>query len=92
MLPTLKEHHRTVVITQGTDPTIVAKFGKATLYPVEALPKEAVKDTNGAGDAFVGGFLSKLVQGCSMDVCCEAGNAAAKVIVQNDGCTFPLDF
>ena len=28
-----------------------------------ALPKEKLVDTNGAGDAFVGGFLSQLVAG-----------------------------
>jgi adenosine kinase len=29
-----------------------------TEYPVEALPKEKIVDTNGAGDAFVGGFMA----------------------------------
>lgn len=27
-------------------------------YPVCKIPKEQIVDTNGAGDAFVGGFLS----------------------------------
>jgi len=92
MLPTKKAMHRTVVITQGVEPTIVAKYGRAVSYAITPLPKEAVKDTNGAGDAFVGGFLAKLVQGCSIDVCCKAGAESAKVIVQNDGCTFPVSW
>lgn len=29
-----------------------------TEYPVCKIPKEQIVDTNGAGDAFVGGFLS----------------------------------
>ncbi|CAD7936200.1 unnamed protein product [Amoebophrya sp. A120] len=89
MLPSEKAKSRTVVITQGADATIVAKDGKANLYPIEKLSKEQIVDTNGAGDAYVGGFLSKLVQGCSVELCCRAGAKAAAVIVQQSGCTFP---
>ena len=89
MMPSKKEVHRTVVITQGADPTVVAHFGKADLYPVLKLEKSQLVDTNGAGDAYVGGFLAKLVQNCSMDVCCKAGAESACVIVQRSGCTFP---
>ena len=32
-------------------------------YPVIKVPKEKLVDTNGAGDAFVGGFLSQIVLG-----------------------------
>lgn len=31
-----------------------------TEYPVPKVPEELIVDTNGAGDAFVGGFLSQL--------------------------------
>eukprot|EP00392_Amoebophrya_sp_AT5.2_P011948 g12038.t1 len=89
MLPSEKYKSRTVVITQGADPTIVAKDGKASTYAIVPLAKEQIVDTNGAGDAYVGGFLSKLVQGCSVELCCQAGAEAAKVIVQQSGCTFP---
>lgn len=50
-----------VVITQGDQPTIVAVEGKITEYPVKALTKEQLVDTNGAGDAFVGGNTSFLL-------------------------------
>mmetsp|Transcript_28968 Transcript_28968/g.55472 ORF Transcript_28968/g.55472 Transcript_28968/m.55472 type:complete len:350 (+) Transcript_28968:70-1119(+) len=80
---------RTVVFTQGADATVVACNGAVTLYPVIALPKEKLVDTNGAGDAFVGGFLSQLVSGKSMAECCRAGNYAANTIIQRSGCTFP---
>lgn len=46
---------RIVVITQGCEPVLVAKDGTVTVYPVVKLPEEKVVDTNGAGDAFVGG-------------------------------------
>merc|ERR1712070_624446 len=57
LIPSKKTRKRTVVITQGCDPTIVAINGKVTEYPVLVLPKEKLVDTNGAGDSYVGGFL-----------------------------------
>lgn len=57
--------------------------------PVITLEKEKLVDTNGAGDAFVGGFLSQLVAGKDIQECCRAGNFAAHVIIQRSGCTFP---
>lgn len=80
---------RKVVITQGCDPTIVAIRGVVTKYPVIALPKEKLVDTNGAGDAFVGGFLAGLVKGKDMEGCCKAGAYSASVIIQHSGCTYP---
>ncbi|KAF6257524.1 Ribokinase-like protein [Scenedesmus sp. NREL 46B-D3] len=82
---------RTVVITQGSAATVVALNGKVTLYPVIALPANKLVDTNGAGDAFVGGFLSQLVCGKSMEECVRAGNYAANVVIQRSGCTFPAN-
>ena len=79
-----------VVITQGADPTIVAEGGKVLLeHPVKPLTKEELVDTNGAGDAFVGGFLSQLVQGKEIKDCCEAGNYSANVIIKRSGCSYP---
>lgn len=49
---------RIVVITQGAETVLVAKHGTVIEYPVIKLPEEKVVDTNGAGDAFVGGRLS----------------------------------
>ncbi|VDM70593.1 unnamed protein product, partial [Strongylus vulgaris] len=46
---------RIVVITQGADQVIVAVGDKIEHYPVPKIPKEKIVDTNGAGDAFVGG-------------------------------------
>jgi adenosine kinase len=80
---------RTVVITQGSSSTVVAVNGRVTLYPVIALAPEKLVDTNGAGDAFVGGFLSQLVAGKGIEECVRAGNYAANVIIQRSGCTFP---
>lgn len=86
---------RTVVFTQGKDPTIVFSEGSCTLYPVVALEPSKLLDTNGAGDAFVGGFLSKLAvtefneSTRDLDACVRAGQYASRVIIQMSGCTFP---
>ncbi|KAH7662680.1 Adenosine kinase protein [Dioscorea alata] len=82
-------HKRITVITQSSDPVVVAEDGKVKLFPVILLPKEKLVDTNGAGDAFVGGFLSQLVQEKSIEECVRAGCYAANVIIQRSGCTYP---
>merc|ERR1712107_687855 len=89
LVPAEKSRKRTVVITQGADPTIVAINGHVKEYPIIALPKESLVDTNGAGDAFVGGFLAALSKGRSVEECCRAGAYSASVVVQNSGCTYP---
>lgn len=76
---------RTVVFTQGSKSTIVAYDGKVTEYAVEELAKDKLVDTNGAGDAFVGGYLSQLVQDKAVEDCVKAGHWAAKFIIQTSG-------
>ncbi|MCL7032017.1 hypothetical protein MKW94_003562 [Papaver nudicaule] len=88
-LPKVSERKRIVVISQGADPVVVATDGKVTTYPVIPLPKEKLIDTNGAGDAFVGGFLSQLVLEKPIEECVRAGCYAANVIIQRSGCTYP---
>ena len=105
---------RTVVITQGKDPTVVATLDKVRhhsrpglgsvrgpisersawgvqveTFPVIPVPKEKLVDTNGAGDAFVGGFLAQLVSGKELRESVRAGNYAASVVIQRSGATYP---
>jgi adenosine kinase len=75
------------VFTQGCKSTIVAHDGVVTEYAVEPLSKDKLVDTNGAGDAFVGGFLSQLVQDKGMAACVHAGHYAARHIIQVSGTT-----
>lgn len=82
---------RTAVITQGPEPTIIAVNGEVKSYPVIKLAKEQLVDTNGAGDAFVGGYLSQLILGKDTAESVRAGNYAANVIIQRSGCTFPAE-
>jgi adenosine kinase len=78
---------RTVIFTQGSQSTIVACNGVVTEYAVDPLDSSLLVDTNGAGDAFVGGFLSLLTQGKSMEECVKAGHWSARYIIQQPGTT-----
>uniref|UniRef100_A0A7S2UW56 Adenosine kinase n=1 Tax=Fibrocapsa japonica TaxID=94617 RepID=A0A7S2UW56_9STRA len=80
---------RIVVITQGSTATLVACGGEVTEYPVEPLEADKLVDTNGAGDAFVGGFLAQLVAGKPIAECVRAGHWAAREIIQMSGCQPP---
>jgi len=92
-----KDSPRMVVITHGKDPTIVSFRRRIYRFPVELLPREKLIDTNGAGDAFVGGFLSRLVIYNDManltfeqlSDCVNAGHYASREIIQRSGCTLP---
>lgn len=80
---------RMVICTQGADPTMVIREGVITEYPVIPIDRKDIVDTNGAGDAFVGGFLAQLVQGGAVDDCIRSANYAANYIIQQSGCQLP---
>ena len=88
--PKLGRAGRTVVITQGAMETVVAKPGAAatTAVPVEPIAAEAIVDVNGAGDAFVGGFLAATAAGKDVEAACRVGNWAAGVVIRRSGCDF----
>ncbi|XP_072393902.1 uncharacterized protein [Diabrotica undecimpunctata] len=79
---------RLVVITQGVHPVVCAFEGQIRTFPVVKLPQEKIIDTNGAGDAFVGGFLAKFILNKNLDVCVKCGIWAATEIIQRNGCSF----
>lgn len=88
-LPKTRAKPRYVIVTQGPSPTIVASATNVTAYPVKVIDPAEIVDTNGAGDAFVGGFLSQLVRKSSLEVCVRAGQYAAAVIIKQSGTNFP---
>lgn len=49
---------------------------------MNALKDEEIVDTNGAGDAFAGGFLGALVAGKDLEKSVLAGHALARACVQ----------
>ena len=86
---------RVAVVTHGSKPVIVATQvpGSEEVdvqeYPVAALSADQIVDTNGAGDSFVGGFLSQILQGKDVPTAIRAGIYLSSEIVQRSGCTFP---
>jgi len=60
-----------------------------TEYPVIEIAKEKIVDTTGAGDAFLGGFLTQLHQGKDFETCIKAATYMASQVIQRKGCTFP---
>lgn len=91
-----------VVITGGVKPVVVVTLNQRTnisankldhqvsTYQVPILPDGQVIDTNGAGDAFVGGFLGQLVRGgtdsSNLDQCVRTAIHCASLAVQVSGC------
>ncbi|KAJ2785690.1 adenosine kinase [Coemansia javaensis] len=90
-LPTAGDKPRLVAITQGAGSTVVATgdSNEIRVYTVTPVPGDEIGDTNGAGDAFVGGFLAQYVQGEPVDVCVEAGHWLAGQIVRQVGASYP---
>ncbi|XP_048862726.1 adenosine kinase-like isoform X2 [Brienomyrus brachyistius] len=84
-----KSRRRIVVFTQGKRGTVVTKGDKVVTFPVVEIDQSEIVDTNGAGDAFVGGFLSQIVQERPLEDCIRAGHYAANVVIRRAGCTVP---
>ncbi|KKA26921.1 hypothetical protein TD95_004890 [Thielaviopsis punctulata] len=85
------QRKRIVVITQGTEPTLVATQGEEEVqeFPVHAIAAEKINDTNGAGDAFAGGFVAGLVQGKDLATKVNMGQWLACLSIQELGPSFP---
>ncbi|OCL10179.1 Ribokinase-like protein [Glonium stellatum] len=85
---------RTVIITQGTDPSIAA-IGKENgdveflEVPVHAIENSQICDTNGAGDAFAGGFVAGIVQGKPLETSIDMGQWLARLSIQELGPSYP---
>jgi sugar/nucleoside kinase (ribokinase family) len=78
-----KRGAKTVIVTRGAEPTILHVEGKTFSVP-PAKPKTVV-DPTGAGDVFIGAFLTMLVRGEEPLWCACAGSAAASFVVEKCG-------
>ncbi|CAG9863172.1 unnamed protein product [Phyllotreta striolata] len=83
-----------VIITDGAQPG-TCYYGYANNYSqkfqfkVEEIDRSLIKDTTGAGDAFVGGFLGGMCEGKSIEKCIELACYAAGEIIKQIGCSLP---
>jgi adenosine kinase len=77
---------RTVIFTHGAEATTIVVAGEPErIVPVHPLEESAIVDTNGAGDAFSGGFLGAYVKGVDLEGCVEAGHKLASISIQQVG-------
>lgn len=82
-----KSRSRTVIVTQGPGSIIVVAKGNTQEFSVPKI--DDIVDTNGAGDAFCGGFLAEFVRGSPLEECIKCACFAAGVVIKHQGCTFP---
>ncbi|WP_323747592.1 carbohydrate kinase family protein [Catenulispora rubra] len=64
---------RTVVATDGARGAYLAVRGESTQHFPAVTPAGPVVDSNGAGDAFVSGFMSGVLRGATTEECMRRG-------------------
>lgn len=80
-LPKGNKRPRTVLVTDNVCPVLCfLANGRIIQHPVPKIDPTKIVDTNGCGDAFVGGFLSQLVQNMPIDYCIRMGIFASQKI------------
>jgi len=84
---------RTVIFTQNEKPVLMYCNRTYYEFPNEEVPKDKIVDMNGAGDSFVGGFLTSLIHQNKDHVnlrhAVDCGHWLASRVIQRSGCTFP---
>ena len=89
----LNKRDRIILITVGKQGVFCSKYdsntNRETNFQSFPLTVPSIVDLNGAGDAFLGGFLSQQMQNQTLEKCCNSGNNTASIVIQNIGCNFP---
>ncbi|CAG2116458.1 unnamed protein product, partial [Medioppia subpectinata] len=90
-IPSAYKSGRVVVITQSDKPVLYAKSDSNEVieYPVIQFKPEQIKDTNGAGDAFTGGFLAMYISGRPLEMSFKCAIYCASECLQQIGSTLP---
>jgi len=82
-LPKENMRPRIVLIVDSVCPVLCFQSNDRILeYPVPKIDTSAIVDNNGCGDAFVGGFLSQLVQHMPLDYCIRTGIFASQQVLR----------
>jgi cytidine kinase len=88
--PAVKAIHdygvETVIVTLGSKGSLLSVGG--ALYEVAASPPQVLVDPTGAGDAFIGGFLTEYTRQKESLWCACVGSAVASMVLEGIGPTF----
>ena len=76
----------TVIVTMGAKGSLLSVEGAQ--YNVAACPSQVLVDPTGAGDVFMGGFLTEYIRQKESIWCACVGSAAASVVVEGLGPTY----
>jgi sugar/nucleoside kinase (ribokinase family) len=77
---------RIVIATMGAKGSMICVEGAT--YAVPACKSKPVVDPTGAGDVFIGGFLTEFTRKKDPLWCASVGSAAASLVVEDVGTTF----
>jgi sugar/nucleoside kinase (ribokinase family) len=77
---------KTVIVTLGAKGAVLSV--EKTLYNIPACNSRAFVDPTGAGDAFIGGFLTEYIRQKDSFWCACVGSAAASLVIEAIGPTF----
>jgi sugar/nucleoside kinase (ribokinase family) len=88
--PAIKAIHdvgvETVIVTLGTKGSVLSVDG--AYFDIDACPSQVLVDPTGAGDVFIGGFLTEYIRKKDSVWCACVGSAAASLVVEGIGPTF----
>ena len=88
--PAIKAIHdvgvETVIVTLGVKGSVLSVEGAQ--YNIEACPSQVLVDPTGAGDVFIGSFLTEYLRQKESLWCASVGSAAASCVVEGLGPTY----
>jgi sugar/nucleoside kinase (ribokinase family) len=88
--PALKAIHdvgvETVIVTMGAKGSVLSVEGAQ--YNIPACPSDVLVDPTGAGDVFIGGFLTEYLQQKESLWCAAVGSASASFVIEGLGPTY----
>ena len=77
---------KTVIVTLGSQGAVLSV--EKTVYNIPPCSSRAYVDPTGAGDAFMGGFLTEYIRQKDSFWCACVGSAAASLVIEGIGPTF----
>ncbi len=77
---------KTVIVTLGSQGAVLSV--EKTIYNIPPCSSRVLVDPTGAGDAFMGGFLTEYIRQKDSFWCACVGSAAASLVIEGIGPTF----